>query len=306
MVPRHLSVSSSQPPRPMVLRVLRIMLAVLCLLLALAVPGPAGAEGAAQPEGPAGTDGPARGEGPAGTDGAARGEGPRWQWPVPGPHPVVHPFDAPESPYGPGHRGIDVAVGGAAAPVRAVEAGTVRFRGDVAGRGVVSVLHADGLISTYEPVTGALEEGAKVRAGEVLGEIADDGSSHCSSRSCLHLGARRGQGYLDPEVLLGARGPSVLLPWSAGGRAAAGSAVAGHRAPEDRAATAGEEGGAVAARAEGVAEQDRAAGAEVPETTPETIAPRPVSRPAPLGPSRALQHAPTTDAGAGAQIARAA
>ncbi|MBP2410757.1 murein hydrolase activator EnvC family protein [Brachybacterium fresconis] len=278
MVPRHLSASSSQPPRPMVLRVLRIMLVVLCLLLALAVPGPAGAEGTAQTDGPAQAEGPAPAEGPAGaedpagTDGPARGEGPRWQWPVPGPHPVVHPFDAPENPYGPGHRGIDVAVDGAGTPVRAVEAGTVRFSGDVAGRGVVSVLHADGLISTYEPVTGALEKGAKVRAGEVLGEIADDGASHCSSRSCLHLGARRGQGYLDPEVLLGAWGPSVLLPWSSDGRAAAGSAVAGHRAPEDRAAIAGAaaaeagaavaEGVAAAARSEGAAGQDRA-GAQI-------------------------------------------
>src|SRR5699024_10379297 len=133
-------------------------------------------------------------------------------------HPVLRPFDAPENPYGPGHRGIDVAVDSAGTPVRAVEEGTVRFSGDVAGRGVVSVLHADGLISTYEPVTGSLEEGVRVRAGEVLGEITGEDASHCSGQACLHLGARRGQGYLDPEVLLGGRGPSVLLPWSSDGR----------------------------------------------------------------------------------------
>ena len=41
---------------------------------------------------------------------AARADGPRWQWPVPPPHEVIAPFDAPATPYGPGHRGIDIAV----------------------------------------------------------------------------------------------------------------------------------------------------------------------------------------------------
>ena len=312
MVPRHLSVSSSRPPRPMILRVLRIMLAMLCLLLALAVPGPAGAEGPAGTERPSGSEGPSKSEGPsrsegptgaedpAGTDGPARAGGPRWQWPVPGPHPVIHPFDAPENPYGPGHRGIDVAVDNAGTPVRAVEAGTVRFSGDVAGRGVVSVLHADGLISTYEPVIGTLEEGARVRTGDVLGEITDDSASHCSRRLCLHLGARRDQGYLDPEVLLGARGPSVLLPWTSDGRAVAGRAVSGHRVPEDRAAIVGSTG-----TKDGDAEEGAKA-AEGAEATPEPIARRPVSRPAPHSPSRIPEHASTTGAGAGAQPARAA
>ncbi|GAA1488579.1 murein hydrolase activator EnvC family protein [Brachybacterium sacelli] len=192
MAPRHLSVSAPPTPRPL-LRALRIVLILLCLLTALAVPGPAGADT------------------------------PRWQWPVPSPHPVIHPFDPPEDPYGPGHRGIDVGVPGAGTAVHAVEAGTVRFSGTVAGRGVVSVLHADGLISTYEPVAGSLEKGTRVRAGEVLGKIAGPGASHCEEQVCLHLGARRAQGYVDPQVLLGARGPSVLLPWAAGAQAVAGS-----------------------------------------------------------------------------------
>ena len=160
--------------------------------------------------------------------GAARAEGARWQWPVPPPHGVVAPFEAPATPYGPGHRGIDVAVPGGA-PIRAVEAGTVRYSGTLAGRGVVSVMHADGLISTYEPVTGALEVGTRVAAGEVLGTL-DGGSaaSHCASGDCLHLGARRGESYLDPLLLLGGRGPSVLLPW-AGGGAGAGTTGPGPR-----------------------------------------------------------------------------
>jgi murein DD-endopeptidase MepM/ murein hydrolase activator NlpD len=159
---------------------------------------------------------------------AARAEGARWQWPVPPPHEVVARFEAPATPYGPGHRGIDLAVAGGA-EVRAVEAGTVRYSGTLAGRGVVSVVHADGLISTYEPVAGVLEVGTPVAAGEVLGAL-EGGSpaSHCAGGDCLHLGARRGGSYLDPLLLLGGRGPSVLLPW-AGADGSVGPAVPGTR-----------------------------------------------------------------------------
>lgn len=153
----------------------------------------------------------------------AHGEGSRWRWPLPPPHTVVAPFEAPEHRYGPGHRGIDIAVASEGAEVRAVESGTIRFSGMVAGRGVVSVTHADGLISTYEPVLGVLEPGTPVEAGELLGTIAGDATtSHCAGTVCLHLGARRGEDYIDPLLLLGARGPSVLLPWGGGAGAAAG------------------------------------------------------------------------------------
>jgi hypothetical protein len=155
----------------------RALLLLLALVLVLAVPPP----------------------------GAARAEGARWQWPLPPPHEVLARFEAPATPYGPGHRGIDIAAA-AGAEVRAVEAGTVRHSGAVAGRGVVSVVHADGLISTYEPVTGTLAAGARVGA-----------ASHCAGRDCLHLGARRGESYVDPLLLLGERGPSVLLPWEGEG-----------------------------------------------------------------------------------------
>ena len=147
----------------------------------------------------------------------ARAEGARWQWPLAPPHTVVATFDAPEHRYGPGHRGIDIAVAREDAEVRAVEAGTIRFSGMVAGRGVVSVTHADGLISTYEPVLGLLEPGVQVEAGELLGTISGGAEvSHCAGAACLHLGARRGEDYIDPLLLLRARGPSVLLPWSGG------------------------------------------------------------------------------------------
>lgn len=144
----------------------------------------------------------------------ASAEGPRWRWPAAGPPPVAAPFEAPEHRYAPGHRGLDLGPAGAGTEVRAVEAGTVRFAGSVAGRGTVSVLHADGLLSTYQPVTALVTAGQEVSAGDLLATLADDpGASHCGPGLCLHLGARRGEDYLDPALLLGMRGPSVLLPW---------------------------------------------------------------------------------------------
>ncbi|MGP5414728.1 murein hydrolase activator EnvC family protein [Brachybacterium paraconglomeratum] len=186
---------------------------------------------------------------------AARADGPRWQWPVPPPHEVIAPFDAPATPYGPGHRGIDIAVPGGA-EVRAVEGGTVRFSGSVAGRGVVSVVHPDGLISTYEPVRGAVSAGDPVGAGQVLGTLEDDSpASHCDGRDCLHLGARRGELYVDPLLLLGGRGPSVLLPWSGGasggGAGAAGPGDSPGAGPAGAAAGSGSGAGAEAGPAAG-------------------------------------------------------
>lgn len=134
----------------------------------------------------------------------------RWQWPQPGQQRIVARFDAPEQRYGSGHRGIDIA--GTASAVRAVEGGTVRFAGSVAGKPVVSIVHADGLISTYEPVVASVKKGQGVQAGQVIGELVSDSPhSHCAS-TCLHLGARTGEDYIDPEPLLGLRGPSVLYP----------------------------------------------------------------------------------------------
>ncbi|MCG7310689.1 M23 family metallopeptidase [Brachybacterium sp. ACRRE] len=152
----------------------------------------------------------------------------RWEWPMAPPHRIIAPFVAPEHRYGPGHRGVDILASGT--EVRAVEDGTVRFAGSVAGRGVVSILHADGLLSTYEPVTADVAAGDRVRAGQVIGELQEggdggpgdgEGASHCA-QACLHLGARRGGAdYVDPEPLLRGAEPSVLLPLEAAGTALA-------------------------------------------------------------------------------------
>ena len=64
-------------------------------------------------------------------------------WPLAGRPTVVRAFKAPAVPYGPGHRGVDLA-SVAGATVLAAGAGTVVFAAAVAGRGVVSVDHPGG------------------------------------------------------------------------------------------------------------------------------------------------------------------
>lgn len=138
-------------------------------------------------------------------------------WPLAGRPLVVRGWEPPAGPYGPGHRGVDLAAP-PGTPVRAAASGRVAFAGQVAGRGVLSVEVAGSgepaLRFTYEPVRARVEEGDEVVAGQAVG-VAGPGPSHCAS-GCLHWGLRRGDVYLDPLSMLPPsllrRGPSRLLP----------------------------------------------------------------------------------------------
>ncbi|MCE1178795.1 MAG: M23 family metallopeptidase [Micrococcales bacterium] len=136
----------------------------------------------------------------------------RWLWPLEPRPPVVHRFAPPSHRYGAGHRGADLG-SRAGAPVLAVAAGRVTHVGVIAGRGTVSVLHADGIRSTYEPLTPSVAVGAAVTQGSQIGTLAPT-PGHCAPATCLHLGAIRGESYLDPLALLGAA-PAILLPLGA-------------------------------------------------------------------------------------------
>jgi murein DD-endopeptidase MepM/ murein hydrolase activator NlpD len=124
------------------------------------------------------------------------------------PGSVATRFLPPPNPYGRGHRGADlIAAPGAA--VLAAGPGVVAQAGMLAGRGVVSVVHAGGLRTTYEPVTAAVVVGTPVARGTVLGTL-DPGHAGCPVTACLHWGLRwragpdvRREQYLDPLLLVG-------------------------------------------------------------------------------------------------------
>jgi hypothetical protein len=64
--------------------------------------------------------------------------------------------------------------------------------------------------STYQPVMPLVRRGDTVRGGQPIATLIAIGS-HCLPLSCLHLGARAGEVYLDPLRFL-AVGPVRLLP----------------------------------------------------------------------------------------------
>ncbi|GIM89525.1 murein hydrolase activator EnvC family protein [Paractinoplanes toevensis] len=133
---------------------------------------------------------------------------PHFGWPVDSAR-VVRRFDPPPQRWLPGHRGVDLSAPPGAV-VRAAGAGTVVFVGTVAGNGVVSVSHAGGLRTTYQPVLARVTRGDHVAAGDELGLLAA-GHPGCPTPACLHWGLRRGDVYLDPLALLGL-GRVRLLP----------------------------------------------------------------------------------------------
>lgn len=135
--------------------------------------------------------------------------------PVPPPPVVLVPFDPPPDRYAAGHRGVDLAAA-AGTVVTAAGPGRVVFAGTLADRGVVSVEHAGGLRTTYEPVTASVSIGAVVAAGQPIGSV-DAGHPRCAPASCLHWGARLPDGtYLDPMALLR---PWAVRLWPWAGRA---------------------------------------------------------------------------------------
>ena len=132
---------------------------------------------------------------------------------------VLRGFDPPEKPWLAGHRGVDLGlpVGG---EVKASGAGVVHFAGSVAGTPVVSIQHASGLRTTYQPVFARVARGDHVDEGQVIGTLAPSVDGYPG----LHWGAREGksgaENYIDPLSLLS--GPVIRLK-PVGGR--------GHRRP---------------------------------------------------------------------------
>jgi murein DD-endopeptidase MepM/ murein hydrolase activator NlpD len=128
---------------------------------------------------------------------------------------VVRRFLPAPTPWGSGHRGVDLAAR-VGQPVLAAGAGVVTFSGQIDGQGILTVTHAGGLRTTYQPVAAGLPTGSVVALGQQIAIVAAE-PGHCAPATCLHWGLLRGLGpastYLDPLQLLGAaRAPPVLLP----------------------------------------------------------------------------------------------
>lgn len=121
-----------------------------------------------------------------------------YAWPIRG--RVLRGFEPAPSPYGPGHRGIDIEAE-TGTRVRAAERGVVMFAGTISGERYLSILHPDGIRTTYSWLSRLeAREGEVVARGEV---IARSGPGHPGSvHAHLHLGARIGDVYLDPLTLL--------------------------------------------------------------------------------------------------------
>lgn len=142
--------------------------------------------------------------------------------------PVVRPFEPPPHPYGPGHRGVDIAAA-PGTPVRAPLAGTIAFAGEVARVGWVTIDHGGGLRTTYGDVEPTVVAGQVVTAGQVVGHTA---APH------LDWGARLHDGYLDPMALLGRWRPH-LTRRSRVGQTRAGRLPCGLRPAEPSRAAGG-------------------------------------------------------------------
>lgn len=121
---------------------------------------------------------------------------------------MVRPFEAPAEKWSPGHRGVDVEAP-AGVVVVAPDSGVVHFAGTVVDRPVLSIEHAGGVLSSFEPVVASVARGQRVERGQAVGILQ---TGHCATGSCLHLGARIDGRYVSPLLLLGELRRAVLLP----------------------------------------------------------------------------------------------
>lgn len=130
-----------------------------------------------------------------------------WRWPLGPPAPrVLRAYSPQSSPWGPGHRGVDLA-GRPGQAVYAAGPGRVFYADRLAGRGVVAIDHG-ALRTTYLPVRPSVHVGGRVASGTRIG-VLEGGRLHCRV-TCLHWGLRRGALYLDPLNLV--RRQVRLLP----------------------------------------------------------------------------------------------
>mgnify|MGYP005988898843 CR=1 FL=1 len=129
-----------------------------------------------------------------------------WTWPTEGDQRVLRDFRAPSTPWGPGHRGLDLAATGP--DIVAPTTGVVSFSGLVATRGVLTLRTPEGALISMEPVESLVKLGDRVEAGDLIASVQP---GHCADL-CLHLGLREDGQYRSARWELGILQRSVLLP----------------------------------------------------------------------------------------------
>jgi hypothetical protein len=119
--------------------------------------------------------------------------------------PLVDTFRPPQTPYGPGNRGLDYGTT-AGQPVLAAADGEVVFAGRVGNGLHAVVLHADGIRTSYSFLGGiTVHRGDHVRQGDPIGTADDTTPLHFGARAPSTIGGadNRKDVYLDPLELLG-------------------------------------------------------------------------------------------------------
>lgn len=136
---------------------------------------------------------------------------------------VVRGFDTRAGPFGPGHRGIDIAAS-VGELVRSPTAGRVVFAGRVAGTNWVSLLVAPGVLVTLGPLLDAATTADRVRLRTPVGRVGPGHAPPPVGRAgsgregaTLHLSVRVGGVYVDPLAYLVDRPRPRLAPLLAPG-----------------------------------------------------------------------------------------
>lgn len=193
--------------------------------------------------------------------------------PLPLPLTVLRGFDPPGQPWLAGNRGVDLAAT-TGEPVVAAADGVVLYAGLLAGRGVISISHGD-IRTTYEPVDPVVARNASVRRGEVIAHVSGVADGCGPPGGCLHWGAIRGGGYLDPLALVAAPRVRLLPVWTDGLPTSAPQAAA------TEAATATPPSGASPAGSAGLDAAAGSAGSAAAPTPTSTTTRRPAFGAAP-------------------------
>lgn len=125
---------------------------------------------------------------------------------APVPERVVDSFRPPAHIGAPGNRGLEYG-NPFGRHVFAAADGVVAFAGQVAGRGVITLQHPDGIRTTYTGLGEIwVDDGEPVEQGWTMGAAAGR----------LHFGARILDHYLDPQLLIDAsqveRRPRLVPP----------------------------------------------------------------------------------------------